>query len=240
MSALKNISIDQAKSIKWVQWTPGSGILTAFAVDPTSEERTGKLRSINGSLIPASAVDAEKSTPRDHFCTTLVERLLAGDIGKSKVDPRKLEARAAIKAKKEEARLEKATAKAEAKAARSSERTAALEAKKAEKAKAKAEKAFSAFSTLGARAAAALVEKGTHPESTAGCLLQVAPPPCKEGSYLVVRNGEQIGIVAPGKLIETDDAADPKVVVTGKAWAVYQGKDRKAFGLIKPMIAATA
>lgn len=74
-----------ANSFKWVQWTNKYGDLRAFAVDPDSVERTGKLRSINGSLIPADAEPAKSSTERDHFCLSIIERRANAPVKEPKV-----------------------------------------------------------------------------------------------------------------------------------------------------------
>lgn len=59
--------------MEWVQWrVKTTGKLTAFAVDGTAMGRTGKARSIDGSLIPPDAAPAEEGTPRDHFCLSIV------------------------------------------------------------------------------------------------------------------------------------------------------------------------
>lgn len=57
---------------EWLEWVSSrSGKLTAFAVDPTSEARTGVSRALNGARVPARAVPASPKTPKDAICAEL-------------------------------------------------------------------------------------------------------------------------------------------------------------------------
>ena len=71
------LSQEQHDNIKWVQWKNRDGVTQAHAVDPTSEERTGKLRTVTGAIIPAGAVEAEAATQRDSFSAEMVEKAYA-------------------------------------------------------------------------------------------------------------------------------------------------------------------
>lgn len=64
----------QMRELRWVQWTNRQGVLVAHAIDPTSEARTGKARTVSGAIIPKVAVDATDTTPRDEFSLQLVSK----------------------------------------------------------------------------------------------------------------------------------------------------------------------
>lgn len=68
------LSDDQKKNIEWVQWKNRGGDVRAHAVDPTSEERTGKRRTLTGAIIPVDAKPAEAATERDAFSLQLVDK----------------------------------------------------------------------------------------------------------------------------------------------------------------------
>lgn len=68
------IDPEQYNNIAWKQWENRSGVTQAHAIDPTSEKRTGKVRTFSGALIPAGAVDHDGTTPKDPFSVQLVEQ----------------------------------------------------------------------------------------------------------------------------------------------------------------------
>lgn len=104
---IANVNVDD---VTWVQWTvKKTGKLTAFAVDPDSERRTGKLRALNGSLVPETAEPAKDETDRDPFSISLVEQLKAKTFSRIKKQERQAEREKAREAK----RTEKAAKKAE-------------------------------------------------------------------------------------------------------------------------------
>jgi len=70
-----NLTHEQIENATWVEWESNKhGVVTAHAVDPTSEARTGKLRSVNGAVIPEHAKPAKPGTPRDPFSVSILDR----------------------------------------------------------------------------------------------------------------------------------------------------------------------
>lgn len=66
---------EQIENVQWVEWHNAKhDTTTAHAIDPTSEARTGVLRAVNGAVVPASAIPARASTPRDPFSVSILKR----------------------------------------------------------------------------------------------------------------------------------------------------------------------
>lgn len=76
--------------LEWLEWySRKRKRMIAFAVDPGSERplaicpkcgatgRKSLRRAINGSLVPAQAVPAKRSTERDPYCLEIVKRVQA-------------------------------------------------------------------------------------------------------------------------------------------------------------------
>lgn len=76
---------DQLHNVRWVQWhSARQDAVRAHAVDPTSEARTGVLRTVTGAVIPAEAVDAEPGTVRDSFSLQVLAR--AEEVGAARAE----------------------------------------------------------------------------------------------------------------------------------------------------------
>lgn len=66
--------MDTNSSIVWMQWlNKKHNTVTAHAVDQAAPLKNGILRAVNGSVIPAGAILADATTPRDPFCIKLLE-----------------------------------------------------------------------------------------------------------------------------------------------------------------------
>jgi hypothetical protein len=142
-------------NIKWVQWMNSDGQLKAFAVDVDAELKGGLLRSINGSIIPDTAVDAESDTAKDPFCLTILEKYrVRAALQEAAVEKKAIrdQEKASLAEEKAKARADREAAKAKAKAAQEAEK----EAKKTEREAAAA-----------ARAAARAAAKGVSAEEKA-------------------------------------------------------------------------
>lgn len=201
MAVSHDINLDK---IKWVEWENRHGITRAHAVDPGSEQRTGKLRTLTGALIPDNAVPAKPATEKDKFSSEVIERL------------REVQSQKAARAEEQEAakaaREAKAVEKAAAKAAKQAEAAAAREAAAAKKA---AEKATKTAEKAAAPAA----------PSNAGGKLK------KRGlEYVVIApDGQEIGVVEG-----LDPKLGPfSLVITDKVWVINQQGKKVAQGAIK-------
>jgi hypothetical protein len=89
------LTADQVTNIRWVEWKSAKHKTTvAHAVDPTSVERTGVLRTVTGAVVPPQAVDAAPGTPRDQFSLDVLAR-----VGEVRAEREEAEAARAAKRK---------------------------------------------------------------------------------------------------------------------------------------------
>lgn len=203
--------IDVSK-LKWVQWENRHGETKAHAIDPGAEERTGKIRTLTGSLIPDGAVPAKADTVRDQFSVQVIERIQA----QQAESEAKEEAKSAAKQAKAEAEEVKKAAKQAAEEVKKAARAAAAE----EKAKAKA-----AASEQKSVEKAATVEKAAAKQGLRR----------KGEAFEVLHGGKVIGTF-PVKSLDMSLGA-PSISVTDKVWVVSQKGKKIAQG---KLIAAAA
>lgn len=234
MAVNKALDVD---SLEWLQWENKRGLVTAHAVDPDSLERTGKLRTVSGAIVPAGiAVKADPGTPRDHFSESIVQRITADQERKNA----RVEAKAQAKAAREASDVERAAqrkAKAEALAMDRLRKAEAKAHAKAEKAAAKkpAPAKIDRVKKVEAEAKAqAKAEKAKAVEERAG-----ARPPTtslkltknkKEYEVRHFHDGVQevVGTFPAG--LFDPKGPTPRIAVTDKAWVVVQGKKAVASG----------
>ena len=107
----------------WVEWKNRKhGTVTAHAVDPDSEDKTGVLRALNGSLIPDIACKAESATPKDTMCVhIIVTKAARQELADAKADAKAKAPKKAPKAKATKVTKAAKAAKASKKAAKVAE-----------------------------------------------------------------------------------------------------------------------